>query len=203
MSGNSVYLNGSVGPTIRLSIAGLSPGFVARYGTQFSLGGGIPGSTPQQLITTEVGYEDYMNDRDIVVEGWNTNYRREKVSYSGVPARAITPFRAVNNAGDLLSRKYYTCGGPCQTFQHRPGLYGLRKNFGAVSNSCTPSVAYNSLQLNRNIPAASCNTKYVYDSSDYVKFLKQTATAKNYNDLSYGGDDNNSSQVARKAIRRF
>jgi hypothetical protein len=33
--------------------------------------------------------------------------------------------------------------------------------------------------------------------------LKQTATAKNYNDLTYGGDDYNASQSAQRAIRRY
>ena len=54
-----------------------------------------------------------------------------------------------------------------------------------------------------NIPAAACNVKYVYDSSDYTTYLKQRAVNKNYNDLSYGGDDSNSSQSAQRAIRRY
>jgi len=181
MAGTSVSLYGSVGPT--LSIAGLAPGFRAQYGTQFSLGKGIPGFIPQRLVDTQVGYEEYMNDRDIVVEGWNTNYRRETVSYSGVPARAITPFRAVNNAGDLLSRKYYTCGGPCQTFQSRPGMFGLKQRFGAVMLQCDGT----------GVEAAACNTKYVYDSSDYSRYLKQRAINQTYNNLSNGGDQSSGS----------
>ena len=191
MAGTSVSLYGSVGPT--LSIPGLAPGFQAQYGTQFSLGKGIPGFIPQRLVDTEVGYEEYMNDRDIVVEGWNTNYRREKVSYSGVPARAITPFRAVNNAGDLLSRKYYTCGGPCQTFQSRPGLFGLKQRFGAVMLQCDGT----------GVEAAACNTKYVYDSSDYSRYLKQRAINQTYNNLSNGGNNSSGAQVAWRGIRRY
>ena len=103
----------------------------------------------------------------------------------------------------ILCRLNYSCGGPCQTFQNRPGLYGLRKNFGSVSTSCTPSVAYNSLQVNTLVPAAACNGKYVYDSSDYITYLKQRAVNKNYNDFSNGGDDSNSSQSAQRAIRRY
>jgi hypothetical protein len=53
------------------------------------------------------------------------------------------------------------------------------------------------------VPAASCNVKYVYDSSDYNTYLKQKAIAKNYHDPSNGGDNNNASQVALKAIRRY
>uniref|UniRef100_A0A6C0LMT5 Uncharacterized protein n=1 Tax=viral metagenome TaxID=1070528 RepID=A0A6C0LMT5_9ZZZZ len=165
-------------------------------------GKAINGYMPQQNQTVDKKYANFEQVRFALKNAWNTDYPRQ-LRRNNLKRSITTPFRAVNNAGDLLGRLDYSCGGPCQTFQHRPGLYGLRKNFGSVSNSCTPSVAYNSLQLNRNIPAAACNTKYVYDSSDYVKFLKQSATAKNYNDLSYGGDDSNSSQVAQKAIRRF
>jgi hypothetical protein len=114
-----------------------------------------------------------------------------------------TPFRAVNNAGDLLSRENFSCGGTCQTPQSRPGLHGLSTHFGGVSTSCTPSAAYNSLQLIKDIPAAACNVKFVYDSSDYITYLKQKAINKNYNDLSYGGDQSNSTQSAQRAIRRY
>ena len=114
-----------------------------------------------------------------------------------------TPFRAVNNAGDLLSRLNYSCGGSCQSFQSRPGLRGLRNHFGAVQDTCIPSATYSNLQLLSNIPASACNVKYVYDSSDYVTYLKQKAVNKNYNDLTYGGDQSNTSQSAIRAIRRY
>lgn len=191
MAGNNVSLYGSIGPT--LSISGLGPRFIAQYGSQFTLGRGIPGFIPQRLVNTDVSYEDYMNDREIVVEGWNTNYRREINALSGKPARAITPFRAINNAGDLLSRKYYTCGGPCQTFQSRPGLFGLKQRFGAVMLRCDGT----------GVEPAACNTKYVYDSSDYSRYLKQRSINQTYNNLSNGGDQSNASQSAWRAIRRF
>jgi hypothetical protein len=191
MAGNNVSLYGSVGPT--LSISGLGPRFVAQYGKQFTLGRGLPGFVPQRLVDTDVGYEDYMNDRDTVVEGWNTNYRREINALSGKPARAITPFRAINNAGDLLSRKYYTCGGPCQTFQSRPGMFGLKQRFGAIMLQCDGT----------GVEPAACNTKYVYDSSDYSRYLKQRSINQTYNNLSNGGDNSSASQSAWRAIRRF
>ena len=157
-----------VGPTLRIN--GLGPGFKPQYRTQFSLGKGIPGFIPQRLIDDDYTYEDYMHDRDIVVEGWNTNYRREINALTGKPARAITPFRAVTNSGDLLSRKYYTCGGPCQTFQSRPNLNGLKQRFGAVMLKCDGS----------NVEPAACNIKYVYDSSDYSRYLKQRSINQAY-----------------------
>jgi hypothetical protein len=102
-----------------------------------------------------------------------------------------------------LSRENYSCGGTCQSFQSRPGLKGLSQRFGSVQGSCVPSAIYSTLQMINNIPAAACNVKYVYDSSDYTTYLKQRAVNKNYNDYSYGGDDSKSSQSAQRAIRRY
>jgi hypothetical protein len=133
---------------------------------------------------------------------WNTTYPSQ-LRRDNLKQPITTPFRAVNNAGDLLSRDNYSCGGSCQSFQSRPGLKGLKNHFGAVQSSCVPSAAYNSLQLLTNVPAAACNVKFVYDSSDYTTYLKQRAVNKNYNDLTYGGDQSNASQSAVKAIRRF
>ena len=98
-----------------------------------------------------------------------------------------------DNAGDLLCRKYYSCGGPCQTPQAIPNLHGLSQRFGSIQNQCDKSL----------VPAAACNVKYVYDSSDYITYLKQQAINKNYNDLSNAGNNNNASQSAFRAIRRY
>ena len=165
-------------------------------------GGAINGYMPQTLITTDKRYPEYEHIRFTLKNAWNTTYPSQ-LKRDNLKQPITTPFRAVNNAGDLLSRENYSCGGTCQSFQSRPGLKGLRSHFGAVQDTCVPSAAYNSLQLINNIPAAACNVKYVYDSSDYVTYLKQKAVNKNYNDLSYGGDQSNTSQSAIRAIRRY
>ena len=167
-----------------------------------SPGGAIRGWMPQTTQLTDKRYPEYEHIRYTLKNAWNTQYRSQ-LQRNNLKQSITTPFRAVNNAGDLLSRENYSCGGTCQTPQSRPGLHGLSTHFGSISNSCTPSAAYNSLQLIKDIPAAACNVKYVYDSSDYVTYLKQKAVVKNYNDLSYGGDDSNASQSALRAIRRY
>ena len=43
------------------------------------------------------------------------------------------------------------------------------------------------------------NNKFVYDSSDYMKFKRLSAKNKNYGDCSFGGDD---SKAAQSVIRR-
>ena len=163
-----------------------------------SPGGGIQGWMPQQTQLVDKSYPNYEQIRFTLKQAWNTHYRGQ-----GVSQPMCGPFRAVNNAGDLLSRNSYSCGGTCQTYQSRPGLHGLRGKFGAVSTSCVPSVTYNSLQLLDTVPAGACNGKYVYDSSDYTRFRKQEAVNKNYNDYTYGGDQSKASQHAQRAIRRY
>jgi hypothetical protein len=165
-------------------------------------GGAINGWMPQQTQLVDKRYPEFEQIRYSLKNAWNTTYPSQ-LSRDNLKKSITTPFRAVNNAGDLLSRINYSCGGTCQTGQYRPGLYGLKQRFGAVSKDCIPSAAYNDLQLLSNIPSATCNVKYVYDSSDYIRYLKQKAVNQNYNDYSYGGDQSNASQVAWKAIRRF
>ena len=154
------------------------------------LGGGIKGRMPQSDYTN---YHDneFAQTRFTLREAWNTT------KYSGqnglANSRIITPFRAVNNAGDVLSRLNYSCGGSCQTFQSRPNLKGLRGRFGAIQDICDETL----------IPPAACNVRYVYDSSDYTTFLKQQAVNRNYNDRSFGGDNYSTSQSAIRAIKRY
>ena len=165
-------------------------------------GGAIQGWMPQTTQLTDKRYNEYEQIRFTLKNAWNTKYPAQ-LRRNNLKKSITTPFRAINNAGDLLSRENFSCGGSCQSFQSRPGLSVLKTHFGSVSVSCKPSAAYNSLQLIQNVPAAACNVKYVYDSSDYTTYLKQKAFNKNYNDLSFGGDQSNSSQSARKAIRRY
>ncbi len=162
------------------------------------LGGGFKGRMPQPLIIHD-NSNDFAQTRFTLRDAWNTT----SASGSSYPRRITTPFRAVNNAGDLLSRQNYSCGGSCQTYQSRPGLKGLKQHFGATSNSCRADVFYSAIQVNPNVPSATCNGKYVYDSSDYIRFRKDQAVNKNYNDRSFGGNDYNTSQSSIRHIRRY
>jgi len=151
-------------------------------------GQGIRGFIPQTLQTTD-NYARQAGIRFQLRNAWNTSYTKQLQGKKMI----ISPFRAVNNAGDLLSRQNYSCGGPCQTPQSIAGLHGLRQRFGHIQNMCDGS----------GVPPAACNTKFVYDSSDYTRYLLQRAINVNYNDLSYGGDQSNGSQSAITAIRRY
>ena len=129
---------------------------------------------------------EYSKSRVLLRRAWNTTYKKSL----GSRKLGITPFRAVMNAGDLLSRKYYTCGGSNQAPQSRPGVKGIRSKLGSIHSLCDGT----------NVPAAYCNSKFVYDSSDYVTYVRHRAENRNYNDSSFGGNNNSAAQSALRSI---
>ena len=148
------------------------------------LGGGFNGISP---IQTQLNFKDGEQTmvRSQLRRAWNTAYATGKVNGK---SRVTTPFRAVNNSGDFLSRQDYVCGGPNPTHLPRGGI---RHRFGSLMSQCDGS----------GIQASSTNVKFVPDSSEYIRFKKQTALNHNYNDTSFGGY-NNSAYSAIMAIRR-
>jgi hypothetical protein len=145
----------------------------------------IKGISPTQTITNFKS-GDQSHGREVLRRGWNQE------NASGTIAghkRVITPFRAVNNLGDFLARKNYVCGGPNQVNASKPGW---KSRIGSIISNCDTS----------GVEGASCNPKFVSDSSDYVRFRKLRAMNKNYNDKSFGGDESNASQVSMMAVRR-
>ena len=100
---------------------------------------------------------------------------------------SITPFRAANNAGDILGRKNYVCGGSNQ-------LSNTKKRSGLVFRSGKATGCDGS-----NVVGASCNPTYVYDSSLYSKFKRQVALNKSYNDTSNGGSNNGHVSILKRA----
>jgi len=160
-------------------------------------GGGLPGYMPQPIIGHR-NDESFSKMRTTLREVWNTNrYVINKKQ------RMITPFRAVMNAGDTLSRENYSCGGQSQAPQFIANVRGIKGSVGGTSSTCIPSSYYSFLQLDASVPAATCNVKYVYDSSAYTTYLKQQALNYNYNDRSFGGDQSSASQTAWRSSRRF
>ncbi len=157
---------------------------------QHTLGRGFRGKMPKPIIVHN-NSSSFSRNRLLLRNAWNTT------TYSGddgeIIKGSVTPFRGVNNAGDVLGRVNYSCGGTCQTYQSRPQIKGLKGRFGAIQSQCDETL----------IPPSACNVKYVYDSSDYVTYLKRRAINRNYNDKSFGGDESSASQSALRAIRRF
>ena len=157
------------------------------------LGGGIRGLMPTPTID-KINDSEFETIRVVVKEVWNNNFISTDVNGNvNLGNYACTPFRKVMNAGDTFSRVNYSCGGSCQTPQSIAGIASIKNSIGSIQNKCDLS----------QVPPSSCNVKYVYDSSDYTRFLKQNATVKNYNDLSFGGDQNNASFQAIQSMRSF
>ena len=150
------------------------------------LGGGIRGYMPSSIITSNNDAE-FETNRVILKEVWNNGWT--KIAHTD--KFPCTPFRQKLNCGDVLSRNNYTCGGTCQAPQSIPNVHGIKTQIGSIQSICDKS----------RIPPSACNVKYVYDSSNYTTFLKQKAINKTFNDLSYGGDNYNSTQSAIKRIR--
>jgi hypothetical protein len=151
-----------------------------------NLGGGNTGISPKQTITNYKG-SDQVLSRRIVTKSWNTAYATGNVNNKN---RVTTPFRAVGNSGDFLGRIKYSSGGPNPTNASRPGY---KSNIGSVLNNAD----------NTGIPASSTNTRFVADSSDYIKFRKNRAINQLFNDKTFGGDQSHASYVPRMGVHRF
>ena len=147
------------------------------------LGGPFNGYSGKQTVTNYKDSEQTMSRR-VLRSAWNTRYASGTVNGKD---RVITPFRAVNNLGDFLSRTNYVCGGPNQVNKSKPGL-----RIGSIISACDAT----------GVEGSTCNPKFVPDSSDYIRFKKQQAMNKNYNDSKNGGDESNGSYVALMRVTR-
>lgn len=150
-----------------------------------NLGGPFRGYSAPQTTSGFKSSEQVMSRR-VLRDSWNTAFAGGV--YNGHKS-TIGSFRAVNNLGDFLSRKNYSCGGPNQVNSSKTGT---KSTIGSIPQQCDAT----------GVPAASTNVKFVSDSSDYIKFKKQSALSNNYNDLSNGGDENHASYVDLMRVRR-
>ena len=69
-----------------------------------SRGGAIRGWMPQAVQTTDKRYTEFEQTRVILKNAWNTSYQTQ-LKRKNLTKSITTPFRAVNNSGDLLSRQ--------------------------------------------------------------------------------------------------
>ena len=129
------------------------------------LGGPFNGYSGKPTMTNYKGSEQAMTRR-VLRSAWNTQYATGVVNGNN---RVITPFRAVNNLGDFLSRTNYVCGGPNQVNASKPGWKG---RIGSIISNCDST----------GVEASSGNHRFVSDSSDYIRYKKQRAMNRNYND---------------------
>jgi hypothetical protein len=152
------------------------------YGGSNLGGGPFNGfSTVQTVRGHRTGEE--VGFRRVLTKSWNGVGAVGKAVGNGgqIYNRVVTPFRAVDNSGDFLARWQYACGGPNQIGRYKPGCY-IRGSLQSAKNICDGT----------KIEGASCNPRYVHDSSDYVRYKKLKAMNQTYNELKDGGYTNSS-----------
>lgn len=165
-----------------------------------SLGGGIQGISPTVTTSTQQGSSmvaplgqasQIPLDREVIRNAFPTSYVMNN-KYALGNTWAQTPFRIVMNAGDLYSRQ--TEPGGVNQVKGSVGIGQYRNTRGG-----NPSEGGSVHKGN----GASGNQHFVYDSSDYIRFKRLMAKNKNYNDSSFGGDQNNASYPFILAVRRY
>lgn len=147
-------------------------------------GGSYTGISPIQTMNDFKNGTDVLARR-IVVRSWD---KRGAVGVNNGYARIVTPFRAVNSAGDFLSRKNYAFGVPNPINSYRAGVY--IRQIGSTPNQSDGT----------GVPSGNGHSTYVYDSSDYIRYKKLRAINRNYNDNSNGGDQSNASYTALRGV---
>ena len=101
------------------------------------------------------------------------------------------PFRAAMNSGDVLGRKYLQCDCPNPLGSMSKSIVGgdgiSQRGCGIIINGYTTKTA----------PVANCNPKFVYDSSDYIKYKKIQAQRLGYKNKSTANGASGGFQLSR------
>jgi hypothetical protein len=108
----------------------------------------------------------------------------------------LTPFRRAMNAGD----PYGTVNMfPNSSLQRKPS--NQVQTSTRAANQAASSTASSGLRTTQGGSAYTGNPKKVYDSSDYIRYRRLQAKNRNYNDPTFGGDNNFAAQVALSRVR--
>jgi len=161
------------------------------------LGGGIPGGQPKGGLVGGGSGGRYSGTgiEGGGARGLDRTTLRRVLGFTRFPGNPnmITPFRRYFNAGD-------TAG----SFNSAPSAL-LGRPIDQVGSSSMVSRLHAPQDGVNNQGQAfySGNQKYVYDSSNYIRFKKLQAVNRNYNDLSYGGSGGGSAVLqALSRVRR-
>ena len=119
----------------------------------------------------------------------NANLLKPCTKLCDGPQTVLTPFRQAFNAGDYLGT---INSGP------NPSLPQINQVNSLMAVLTAPG--QDGLQIGS--AGFTGNQRWVYDSSDYIRFKNLQAKNRNYNDSTSGGDESNASQVALMRVRR-
>ena len=158
------------------------------------LGGGIPGAMPKGGLLG-AGSGGRFSGTGMEGGGQRELERvslRRALGNTRFPGNAtnITPFRRYFNAGDtngtVNSSPSPLLGKPINQVRSSSMVSRLHTNGGGT-------------QIGQAF--FSGNQKYVYDSSNYMRFKKLSAVNRNYNDSSFGGAGGSTVKEALRRVR--
>ena len=180
-----------------------------RWSTGSCLGGPINRSNCETQTKTRDNISEDVMDRKVIREAFGNYFIFDNgvatpqllganAVCPGAPVGRgiLTPFRRAMNAGD----PYGTVNRPPssslrqkpanQVNAPRAGIHGWQTLAGSGTQTVAGGSAYTG------------NPKYVYDSSDYIRYKHLKMKNNTYNDSTFGGDQYNASQVALRHVRR-
>ena len=136
------------------------------------LGGGLPG----KQNPAQVGTQDKALVRNKLRNTYSTvcNFKNYGLNNDG----KTTPFRIATNSGDANGTLN---NNPVPTMPNHNQVGSIQGNL------VLSRISYNGTNSNGDA-YYSGNPKYVYDSSNYVKYKKEQSINSNYNDATAGGN---------------
>lgn len=151
-----------------------------------TLGNGFQGISPRQTINSQRDSSDVIARRKLR-DAVNKQYMTQSINSYG---RVISPFKAVMGYGHYRDNLYYidgtepnqiskTINGSTFSGLNRGSIIADKDGTGIISNSGR-----------RN---------YIASGQEYSNFKKLLAVNNTYNDITFGGDNNNASYTAKMA----
>jgi hypothetical protein len=160
------------------------------------LGGKIHGKRSEVGFQSTMVGSDVAMRRKILRKAFKSNNIKTNIG-EDVGKSTIGPFRTSLHMGDVLSRKYQSCGGANQV----NGTYVNRTKLGGGISSRSCNIETNGVTPIQ-VSLGSGNGKVVADSSLYTRFKNLESVNLNYNDSTFGGSDTHSTYTALNRIRK-
>ena len=157
-----------------------------------TLGGGNKGSQPVLFGNVDGGNERAIS-RKHLVKAFGNLYNKGLGSSPALYSNNILgPFRTSYNAGDVITNGYGATNNK----------YGNAAN-QINGNNVSRVKGLGDGVFNNGNDSYSGNPRYVYDSSDFIRYKKLNAINKNFNDITYGGANNSQSHQLKKYDHNF
>lgn len=160
------------------------------------LGGTVHGKRSEVGFQSTAVGADVAMKRKLLRKAFKSN--NIKTNTGDVVGKSISgPFRTSLHMGDVLGRKFQSCGGANQvndTHVNRVNIGGGvgGQSCNVESHGVTPT----------QVPLESGNGKFVADSSLYTRFKHLETVNLTYNDSTFGGSDSHTTFTALNRVRK-